>query len=124
MWQPNNAQWRILAAVALFISLAWPSDDKSLGMKLVNWAVDPTDSLPVLPDYLPIGEDHDVAAVEAHDLQVRMYDELHDRGGWTRLRLDLKVADDPFDPGTERQVLTVIGVMAALIVWRFGRTRK
>ena len=61
-----------------------------------------------------------MTAVEAHDLQVRMYDELYARGGWTRVRLKLKVADDPINPATERQVLVGMGVLAAFLVWRFG----
>ena len=37
MWQPSNGQWWVLALVALFIALAWPSnDEKSLGIKIVN----------------------------------------------------------------------------------------
>jgi hypothetical protein len=47
-----------------------------------------------------------------------MYDELYDKGGWTRLRLQLKVARDPFNAATERQLLVAIGVVAAFVVWR------
>lgn len=125
MWQPSNGQWWVLALVALFIALAWPSnDEKSLGMKIVNWAVDPRQQLPILPEQLPISEDHEVAAVEAHDLQVRMWDEIYDRGGVGRLRLQLKTANDPFDSGTERQVLALFGVATAFVVWRYGGTKK
>ena len=121
MWQPNNAQWWMLVVVALLLVAAWPSDaDKSLALKLTNWVVDPKDELPILPGPFAAGEGDDVAAVEAHDLQTRMYDELYDKGGWTRMRLELKVATDPFNPATERQVLTGIGVLTAFLVWRFG----
>jgi hypothetical protein len=42
MWQPNNVQWWLLVIVSLFIVFVWPPrDDKSLALKVVNWAVDP-----------------------------------------------------------------------------------
>ena len=125
MWQPNNAQWWLLVIVALFIVAAWPSDaDKSLALKVTNWAVDPNDELPILPGPFAAGQGDDLDAVEAHDLQTRMYDELYDKGGWTRVRLELKVATDPFNPSTERQVLTGIGVLTAFLVWRFGARKN
>ena len=56
MWQPTNLQWWILVIVALFIVIAWPpAEDRSLAFKFVNWAVDPWDELPVLPDQLGFG---------------------------------------------------------------------
>jgi hypothetical protein len=66
----------------------------------------------------------DPAAVEAHDLQTRMYDELHARGGWTRTRLELKVARDPFNPSTERQLLIAFGVVTAFLVWRSSAQKR
>ena len=67
---------------------AWPpADDRSLAMKFVNWVVDPADRLPVLPPPYGPGEGDDLEAVNAHDLQTRMYDELYNKGGWTRMRL-------------------------------------
>jgi hypothetical protein len=121
VWRASNAQWWVLVTVAVFIVVAWPSDnDRSLALKLTNWAVDPSDELPILPGPLALGQGDDLDAVEAHDLQVRMYDELDNKGGWTRRRLELKVASDPFSPSTERQVLTGIGVLTAFLVWRFG----
>jgi hypothetical protein len=121
VWQPNNAQWWILVVVALLLVAVWPSsDDRSLAVKLVNWAVDPGARLPTLPGPLALGQGDDVDAVYSHDLQTRMYDELYDKGGWTRMRLELKVANEPFNPATERQVLTGIGVLTAFLVWRFG----
>ena len=121
MRQPTNAQWWILLVAALLLVAMWPSaEDGSLAAKFVNWAVDHGDSLPTLPGPFAPGQGDDLETVNAHDLQTRMYDELYDKGRWTRLRLQLKVAGDPFDPGTERQVLTGIGVMTAFLVWRFG----
>jgi len=121
MWQPGRGQWWTLLTVALLIVVLWPpSEDRSLGVKFVNWVVDPGDQLPTLPGPLAFGQGDDPSAVDAHDLQTRMYDELYARGGWTRTRLELKVASDPFNPSTERQLLIAIGVVAAFIVWRFG----
>jgi hypothetical protein len=121
MWQPTNAQWWCLALVAIFIVIAWPPrDDKSLGMKLVNWGVDPSNELPMLPPQLGLGAGDDPDAVNARDAVVQHYDRLYLEGGWTRRRLLLKVADDPFEPATTRQLLTGLGVLTALLVWRSG----
>jgi len=123
MWQPGNRSWWVLLAAALLIVGLWPpSDDRSLAAKVVNWAADPGDTLPVLPGPLARAESDDVRAVEAHDLQTRMYDELYALGGWTRLRLQLKVAGDPLNRSTERQLLVAAGVLVAFIVWRFEKT--
>ena len=125
MRQPNNAQWWALLVVALLLVAVWPSAaDRSLAIKFVNWVVDPGNRLPILPGPFAPGQGDDLETVNAHDLQTRMYDELYNKGGWTRLRLELKVANDPFDSGTERQVLTGIGVLAAFLFWRFGGAKK
>jgi hypothetical protein len=122
MWQPNVVQWRILAVVTLLIVFAWPpQDDRSLAVKIVNWAVDPFGTLPVLPDPLALGHGDDPDAVAEHDVQVQRYDEMYLKGGWTRKRLELKVARDPFNPSTERQLLALIAVVTVLAVWRFGK---
>lgn len=121
MWQPKSGQWWMLLTVAILIVVLWPpSADRSLGVKFVNWAIDPRDRLPTLPGPLALGQGDDPDAVNAHDLQTRMYDELHEKGGWTRTRLELKVARDPFDPSTERQMLVAIGVVTAFVTWRFS----
>jgi len=97
----GRAQWWMLLAVALLLVIVWPSDnDRSLAMKVINWAVDPADDLPTLPGPLAFGQGDDLAAVNAHDLQTRMYDEL--------------------TPSTERQVLVAIAVVAGFVVWRVG----
>jgi hypothetical protein len=122
VWQPTNRQWWILVLVTLVVIAAWPpQDDRSLAAKVVNWAVDPTDALPLLPDQLGLGEGDNPDAVAARDVQVQQYDALYGKGGWTRRRLLLKVAHDPLNPGTERQVLLAIGALTALIVWRGGK---
>src|SRR2546423_8390684 len=99
VWRPTNLQWWTLLIVALLIVAAWPpADSRSLAMKFVNWAVDPGNRLPTLPPPYGPAEGDDLAAVNAHDLQTRMYDELYNKGGWTRLWLELKVAGGPLDP--------------------------
>lgn len=125
MWRPDSVQWWLLVVIALAIVCVWPpSDDKSLAVKIVNWAVDPKDELPVLPNPLALGKGDDPDAVAEHDRQVQQYDALYLKGGWTRRRLELKVARDPFNPSTERQVLTAIGVVTAFVAWRLGGLRK
>jgi hypothetical protein len=120
MRRPTNLQWWWLTLAAVFIVAAWPPNDgKSLAMKAVNWAMDPRSELPVLPPQLGFGAGDDVDAVNARDAVVRQYDALYMQGGWTRRRLLLKVADDPFEPSTTRQLLTGLGVLSALIAWRF-----
>jgi len=120
-WQPTNVQWWLIVIVALFVVCAWPpGDDKSLAVKFVNWAVDPRSQLPILPDQLALGIGDDPDAVYARDLQVQKYDALYLKGGWTRTRLELKVARDPFDASTERQLLVGLAVVTALLVWRIG----
>lgn len=122
MWRPGNAQWWILLVVALLLVAMWPpAADRSLALKFVNWAVDPAGTLPTLPGPLALGQSDDPALVDASDLQTRMYDELYSKGGWTRLRLELKVADDPFNRATERQLLVAVGVLTAFVIWRFWR---
>src|SRR6478736_2941660 len=99
MRQPLSAGWWVLLAVVLCVIAAWPPDqDKSLAAKFVNWAVDPRDQLPTLPPQLGYGMGDDPQAVEERDARVRRYDELFHQGRWTRRRLELKVASDPFNP--------------------------
>jgi len=54
---------------------------------------------------------------------VQRYDALYVKGGWTRKRLELKIATDPLNPATVRQVLTALGVLEVFLFWRFGRAR-
>jgi hypothetical protein len=125
MWQPTTSQWWCLVLVALSIVLVWPPrDDRSLATKFVNWAVDPFDRLPVLPPQLGLGAGDDLEAVEQRDAIVRRYDELYLKGGWTRWRLLLKVADDPLRPSTARQLLAGLGVLTALLIWRSAARKR
>ncbi len=125
MWQPNKLQWWLLVIVAVLIVFVWPpSDDKSLAVKVVNWAVDPRGELPILPDQLALGLGDDPDAVNARDLQVQQYDALYLKGGWMRKRLELKVARDPFNPSTERQLLIGLAVVTVLLTWRLGASNN
>jgi hypothetical protein len=121
---PNRAQWAIIWATTLLLVLAWPpsttSNGRSLGMKIVNWAVDPAGSLPSFPPPLPMGLDDDGDAVAAHDLLESEYYRVRDRSAMNRWRMRMKDARDPIDPTTERQILIGIAAVAALIVWRLS----
>jgi len=124
VWQPNRAQWTTIWVVAVFLILAWPSgDSKSLGAKVVNWAVDPGDALPTMPPQLPMSLDDDGDAVTAHDALEQEYDDAYQRSSATRLRMRLKEAGDPLDASTERQLLAGMGVLSALFVWRLGAAK-
>lgn len=121
MPRATNRQWWLLVVVSLLVVFVWPpGGDRSLAAKFVNWAVDPGNDLPVLPDRLALGLGDDPDAVAAHDMQTQQYDALYLKGGWTRTRLQLKVARDPLNPSTERQLLTGIAVMTAFLAWRLG----
>ena len=112
----RRGSW-ILLLTALLIVAAWPPDkDRSLVVKALNWSVDPGDSLPVLPPQLGFGLSDDVQAVEIRDEMVRRYDEMFDRDALTRTRLELKVAEDPFNAATERQLLLAFGIVVAFVV--------
>ncbi len=118
----SGSRWWFLLVVALLIVFLWPArDSKSLALKIVNWAVDPWDELPILPPPLPLGAGDDPQAVEIHDIQTQQYNALYQRGRWSRMRLALKVADEPLDPSTERQMLTALAVVAAFLGWRWSR---
>ena len=112
----RRGSW-VLLVTALFMVAGWPPDkDRSLIIKTVNWAVDPADHLPVLPPQLGFGLSDDVQAVEIRDEIVRRYDELLHRDAFTRWRLQWKVAEDPVNPSTERQLLLAFGIVVAFLV--------
>jgi hypothetical protein len=89
-------------------------------VKGVNWVVDPSDTLPILPPQLGFGLSDDPQAVEIRDDLVRRYDQAYRSDSLTRQRLLLKVAEDPLDRTTERQLLLLLGVVVAFVVWRRG----
>ena len=122
MWQPNRAQWLVILLVALVLIFKWPPDHgRSLGMKAVNWLVDPNNTLPALPAQLPIGLDDNGDAVAAHDAEEQEYYRQFSKGGITRLRMKLKEAGDPLEVTTERQILVGIAILSGLLVWRMGK---
>lgn len=122
MWQPNGRQWLVIWPLAALLVLAWPATGgKSLGMKLMNWAVDPLGTLPVLPEPLPFGLDDNGDAVTEHDQQVTAYYDRYDDSALTRWRMDLKDANDPWDAATGRQVVAGLALFGALVVWRLSR---
>ena len=110
-----------MLVVVLLVIAAWPPDnDRSLAMKMVNWAADPAGTLPILPPQLGYGVGDDPQAVEERDAEVRRYDALYNLGGWTRTRLQLKVARDPVNRSTERQLLLAGAAIVLFAVWRTG----
>ena len=111
----------LLAAFAVLLVCLWPpGNDRSLAVRIVNWAVDPRGELPVLPEPFALGAGDDPDAVAEHDAQVQAYDARYAQGGWMRRRLALKVARDPFNAAMERQVILALGIVAAFLLWRMN----
>jgi hypothetical protein len=124
MQLPRPWQWWSLVVTAVAIVVMWPpAGGKSLGVTVVNWAVDPGDALPILPPQLPLGAGDDPDAVEARDTIVRDYDAMYAKGGWTRRRLALKVAGEPLRPSAMRQLLTAAAVALTAVIWRIAARR-
>ena len=121
MWQPNRAQRRITWAIAILMVLAWPPrEGNSLAVKAARWLADPGNQLPAMPPPLPMGLGDDGDAVAEHDRQMAEYYEFVDRSAMNRLRLRLKDAEGPLDAATVRQLLTAVGIVAALGVWQLN----
>lgn len=121
MVQPNRAQWIVISAAAAMLVLAWPPDRGiSLGAKLLHWIVDPRGALPALPPPLPPGAGDNGDLVAAHDELESEYYRLYNSSRWTRWRMELKAAGDPFETTTERQGLVALAVAAALLTWRLA----
>jgi len=110
---PRRASTLLVVFAVLLVGLWPPGNDRSLATKIVNWAVDPRGELPVLPPPFALGAGDDPDQVAVHDAQVQAYDERYLQGGWTRRRLEWKVARDPFDPATERQAILALGIVTA-----------
>ena len=120
---PTRAQWVAICTTVALLILCWPPDrghGTNLLVKIVHWAVDPTNALPSLPAALPPGLGDDGEAVAAHDEIVAEYYRLYNSSSTTRWRMDVKAAVDPFDPTTERQVLVAGAAIAALATWKLG----
>ena len=111
--------------VALLLILVWPpAEGRSLGVKLVNWGVDPRGALPALPETLPPGLDDNGDAVTEHDLLEQEYYRARDRSSTAKWRMDMKEWSDPITPETERQVLVAMAVLGGLLVWRLAGTDR
>jgi hypothetical protein len=117
----RNASSLLVAFAVLLVCLWPPTNDRSLVVKFVNWAVDPRDDLPVLPPPFALGAGDDPDRVAAHDARVQAYDERYLQGGWMRQRLEWKVARDPVNPATERQAILALGIVTAYLFWRVNR---
>ena len=112
-----------MAAVAIVV--LWPpTDGKSLAVTFVNWVVDPGGRLPVLPPQLPLGEGDDPRGGGGSRRRGASGHVLYAQGGWTRWRLQLKVADQPIRPGVMRQLLTAAAVILAALTWRVAARRE
>jgi hypothetical protein len=121
----NRAQWSVIWAAAVLLILAWPPDKgRSLATKAVNWAADPSGSLPGMPTPLPMSLDDDGDAVAAHDALEAEYYRFYESSALARWRLALKGANDPLDPSTARQLLTGMMVLSALGVWRLSTANR
>src|SRR5262245_30278594 len=112
----------VLVAVAVALVCVWPpADDRRRAIKVVNWTVNPSVEQPVPPGPVALGAGDDTDVVAAHDMQVQAYDTPYAKGGWTRRRLEWKVARDPLNPATERQVILALGIVTAFVFWRVNR---
>jgi len=124
VWQPNTAQWRIIWIVSVFLILCWPPEKgRSLGLKITNRLADPRNTLPTMPEPLPIALDDNGDAVSEHDALAAEYYRQYESSALTRYRMRLKEATDPFDPSTARQILAGIAILSALAVWRINGKR-
>src|SRR5438046_10540583 len=88
----RNASNLLVAFMVLLVCLWPPGNERSLVVRLANWAVDPRGELPVLPAPFALDAGDDPDAVAAHDAQVQAYDARYAQGGWMRRRLEWKVA--------------------------------
>lgn len=121
VWRPDSLQWRLIWILAAIIVLFWPSQQsRSLAIKALNWAADPTNALPRMPGQFSMEDGEDPVAVSAHDDQEAEYNRVYASSRLARLRIRLRDTPDPFEPSTQQQVLAAIGVLGGLLIWRFG----
>jgi hypothetical protein len=124
MWQPTRAQWSVIWTVAVLAILAWPPDKgRSLGVKALNWAVDPTGALPALPPSLPRSLDDDGDAVTAHDALESEYYRRRDSSAAVRWRMQAKEMGDPLETVTQRQLIAGVLGLSVLAVWKLDARR-
>ena len=78
MRTPTPWHWWSIVVAALAIVVMWPpADGKSLAVTFVNWAVDPTDQLPVLPPQLPLAPSIAPELVTTHLRTAAIIDNLN-----------------------------------------------
>ena len=112
----------IVAAFAIIVVMCWPPDHgPNLLFRFVHWAVDPTDSLPTLPPALPPGMGDNGDAVAEHDAIEAEYYRLYNSSEVTRWRMEMKVAQDPFDVTFERQFLVAFAALGAFFAWALAK---
>ena len=105
---------------AVFV-LFWPNQQsRSLAIKAVNWAADPSDNLPHPPADFSMEDGEDTAVVIAHDDQEAEYEKAYATPGLEGIRIRLRDMPEPFDPTTQQQVLAAMLVLGGLLVWRLG----
>jgi MYXO-CTERM domain-containing protein len=116
----RRSPWPVVAALVALLAVLWPPETgHSLALKGINWIADPRGELPRRPSPLAIGVDDDADVVTAHDTEEHAYDAMY-RGSWTgRLRLQLRDAEDPLEPSTERPLL--VAAAAVVAVWLLRR---
>lgn len=119
----RRGAWAVFLTTLLIVAAWPPQNDRSLLVKLVNWSVDPSDSLPFLPPQLDFGLSDDPQAVEMRDELVHRYDVALNSGALTRWRLKLKHAEDPVSQSTERQLLLLFGTIVAFIALKRPNAR-
>lgn len=103
------------------IVLFWPGQQsRSLAVKMVNWAADPMNTLPRLPEQFTLEDGEDPASVMAHDSQEADYERAYAHSRLLRLRIRLRDMPDPFEPATQQQILAAIAVLGGLLIWRLG----
>lgn len=121
VWRPSSTQWRLIWALAAIAVLFWPVQGaRSLGVKLVNWAADPRNSLPHMPEQFSLEDGEDPLAVNAHDSQEAEYNHAYASSWITRSRMRLRDMSDPFEPSTQQQILVAVAVLGGLLIWRLG----
>jgi hypothetical protein len=94
MWQPTAVQWRLIWVVAVSLILAWPEQNRSLAVKVINWCADPFQSLPPTPRPLPLGLGDDMETVQQHDAEEIAYYRMYNTSRLLRLRLQLRDLND------------------------------
>jgi hypothetical protein len=121
VWQPNSSQWRVIWILAIVMVLFWPgAQDRSLAIKSLNWAADPSGKLPRLPGEFSFSDGDDPFAVADHDAQEAEYYRVYQSSAMARVRMRLRDLPDPFESSTQERVLVAMGVLGAVLVWRLG----